>query len=558
MPAIRPFNRRHFLCGVSAAALTAPAAVRAVTHSPRDPVFTHGVASGDPLADRVVLWTRVAPARAREHPVQWEVALDAGFHQVVRRGTAFAQPRADWTVKVDVDGLPAGQRLHYRFSARGRSIAGRTRTLPVGPSAQARFAVFSCSNFPAGYFHAYAEAARVEDLDAAIHLGDYIYEYGIDGYASQDAAALGRLSDPVHETVTLADYRRRYAQYRSDPDLQALHAAVPFIGVWDDHEITNDVWLDGAQNHQPETEGPFALRKAAAIRVYHEWMPTRVPDPQRPDHIYRSFGWGDLVDLHMLDTRVVGRERQLSYADYTRAGGFDAARFATDLGNPARQLLGAEQTAWLARQLAGGRARWTMLGQQVLMARMSIPAPLVLGQISFTDYTRLLVKAQTAPQTLTAQERAVLAQPAIPYNLDAWDGYAAARETVLGLARLNDKNLVVLAGDTHNAWASDLQDLAGRQIGVEFATHSVSSPGLEEYFPNENPVAVAAGLPQIIGPLVWADTHNRGYLLVTATPDECRAEWRFVSTVKAAVYSTLAGHALRTLPGAGQRRVVGV
>ncbi len=362
----------------------------------------------------------------------------------------------------------------------------------------------------------------------------------------------------MHEVVTLADYRRRYAQYRSDPDLQALHAAAPMIAVWDDHELTNDAWMDGAQNHQPETEGSFALRRAAAVRVYHEWMPTRVADPQRPDHIYRSFGWGELVDLHMLDTRMVGRERQLAYADYLGPAGFDAARFAADMRNPARQLLGAEQTAWLARQMAAGRARWTVLGQQVLMARMNIPAPLVLGQIGFTDYSRLLVKAQTAPQTLTAPEQAVLAQPAIPYNLDAWDGYAAARETVLGMARLNDKNLVVLAGDTHNAWASDLHDHAGRQVGVEFATHSVSSPGLEEYFPNENPAAVAAGLPQIIGPLVWANTRDRGFMLVTATPDECRAEWRFVSTVKAAVYSAHTGRALRTLPGAGQRRVVEV
>lgn len=330
------------------------------------------------------------------------------------------------------------------------------------------------------------------------------------------------------------------------------------IAVWDDHEITNDVWREGAQNHQPETEGPFAARRAAAVRVYHEWMPTRVTNPLRPELIYRSFGWGDLVDLHMLDTRVIGRDRQLAYADYLGAGGFDAARFAADLRNPARQLLGAEQTAWLARQMAAGRARWTMLGQQVLMGRMNIPAPLVLGQIGFGDYTALLVKAQTAPQTLTAPERAVLAQPAIPYNLDAWDGYAAARETVLGMARLEDKNLVVLAGDTHNAWASDLHDLAGREVGVEFATHSVSSPRLEEYFPAEYPAAVAAGLPQIIGPLVWANTHDRGFMLVTATPDECRAEWRVVSNVKSAVYSAHTGQVLRTLPGAGQRRVVAV
>ncbi|MCI1191153.1 alkaline phosphatase D family protein [Calidifontimicrobium sp. SYSU G02091] len=556
MTAPRHPNRRHVLWGLSASALMAPAAVRAFAHGPADPVFTHGVASGDPLADRVVLWTRIAPRRAPLHPVRWDVALDPGFRQVVRQGVAFAHADADWTVKVDVDRLPAGRTLHYRFSALGRQAVGRTRTLPAWHATQVRLAVFSCSNYPAGYFHAYAEAAKIDDLDTAVHLGDYIYEYGRDGYASQDAAALGRLSQPAVELLTLSDYRRRYAQYRSDPDLQALHARVPFIAVWDDHEIANDTWREGAENHDPTREGPFAARKAAALRAYHEWMPTRLPDPTRPDRLYRSFTFGRLVDLHMLDTRLVGRDRPLSYASYLGATGFDAARFAADLSDPARQLLGAQQTEWLARRLAATRARWTVLGQQVLMGRMDVPAPLVLGQIGFGAYAALLAKAQTAPQTLTPQELAILAQPAIPYNLDAWDGYAAAREAVLGLARANDKNLVVLAGDTHNAWASNLLDAAGHPIGVEFATPAVSSPGLEAYFPAENPLAVAAGLQQIIGPLVYANTKDGGFMLVTATAEECRAEWRFVSTVKSKVYDAYTGRVLRTLPGAGQRHLV--
>lgn len=557
---VRPaFDRRAFLRGLSAAAVLSPAAVRAVAHAPRDPVFTHGIASGDPLADRVVLWTRIAPRLQPQHPVQWELALDLGFRQVVRRGTAFARASADWTVKVDATGLPPGHVLYYRFQALGRtSMTGRTKTLPISPVAQVRLAVFSCSNYPAGYFHVYAEAARVADLDAAVHLGDYLYEYGRDGYASQDAAALGRESDPPSEILALDDYRRRYAQYRSDPDLQTLHAAVPMIAVWDDHEIANDAWREGAQNHQPATEGPFAARKAAALQAYHEWMPTRLPEPSRPERLWRSFTFAQLVDLHMLDTRLAGRDLQLDYADYIGAGGFDAARFAADIGSASRQLLGAEQTAWLTQRLASTSAKWTVLGQQVLMGRMNVPAPLVLLQISFADYSALLVKAQTAPGTLTPQELAILAQPSIPYNLDAWDGYAAARETVLGAARALDKNLVVLAGDTHNAWASDLRDVAGRQVGVEFATPSVSSPGLEAFFPNENPVAVAAGLEQIIGPLVYANTKDRGFMLVTATPDECRAEWRFVSSVKTASYTAFTGRVLRTLPGAGQRRVVEV
>jgi alkaline phosphatase D len=553
------FDRRAFLRGLSAAAVLSPVAVRAATPAPSDPVFTHGVASGDPLAHRVILWTRIAPQRDSQLLVQWEVARDPGFRDTVRLGSAFARADADWTVKVDVAGLPAGTVLYYRFQALGRtSPSGRTKTLARALVNQVRLAVFSCSNYPAGYFHAYAEAARVADVDAAVHLGDYIYEYGRGGYASEDAAAMGRLSDPATEVVALADYRRRYAQYRSDPDLQALHAAVPMIAVWDDHEVANDAWRKGAQNHQSATEGPFEARKAAALQAYHEWMPTRVRNPDRPDRIWRSFTFAQLVDLHMLDTRLVGRDLQLDYADYFGTAGFDAARFAADLGSPSRQLLGAGQTAWLTQRMASTSARWTVLGQQVLMGRMNVPAPLVLGQISFGAYSALLAKAQAAPATLTPQERAILAQPAIPYNLDAWDGYPAAREAVLGAARTLDKNLVVLAGDTHNAWASDLQDFQGRQVGVEFATPAVSSPGLEEYFPSENPLAVAAGLEQIIGPLAYANAKDRGFLLVTATPDECRAEWRFVSTVKNAAYTAFTGRMLRTLPGAGQRSIVAV
>jgi alkaline phosphatase D len=260
----------------------------------------------------------------------------------------------------------------------------------------------------------------------------------------------------------------------------------------------------------------------------------------------------------MLDTRIVGRDQQLNYADYFATGSFDAVAFEADLADPQRQLLGLEQTDWLARQFARSATTWDVLGQQVLMGHMNIPAPLVLGQISFSDYSALLVQAQTAPETLTAEQLAILGQPAIPYNLDAWDGYAVARETVLGAARELDKNLVVLSGDTHNAWASDLQDVFGNAAGVEFATPGVSSPGLEEYFPSEDPVLVAAGLAQLIGPLQYANTHQRGFMLVTATHEACEAEWRYVDTVKQTDYQPVQGPTLRTLPGASNRRIVAV
>ena len=522
--------------------------------------FEHGVASGDPLARKVIIWTRVTSERGGVVPVLWEVALDAGFRRLVRAGIALTSAQQDHTVKVDVSGLRPDTIYHYRFAVgHHMSPVGRTRTLPLGNIAQVKLAVFTCSNYPAGYFHAYREAAKLNDIHAAIHLGDYIYEYGRDGYASSDAATLGREVLPAGELLTLDDYRQRYAQYHTDPDLQAVHAAMPFINVWDDHEIANDTWKDGAENHDPATEGEFTTRRAAALKAFHEWLPIRTPDPRRPQQINRSFAFGNLLALHMLDTRVIARDQQLEYANYFGSdGSFDSVRFAADLADTDRQLLGAEQLLWLQQQLAGSAATWQMLGQQVLMGRMNIPAPLVLGKISFSAYSALVYKAQTAPTTLTPQEQYILAQPAIPYNLDAWDGYAMAREMVLAMVKGLDKNLVVLAGDTHNAWASDLQDYSGNAVGVEYAVASVSSPGFEEYFPAENPLAVAAGLEAIIGPLKYANTGDRGYMVVTATPGECRCDWHYVSTVKAEEYTTVVGKSLRTLPGAANRRLMPV
>ncbi|ATE60511.1 alkaline phosphatase D family protein [Thauera sinica] len=553
-------GRRAFIRTVGLGMLAASPLARASGRggaSCADEVFAHGVASGDPLVDRVILWTRVSPRRPGRLPVFWEVAADRSFHRPLRSGRSFASAGSDYTVKVDVDGLRPGTRYFYRFRVDGRvSPVGCTRTLPVGAVAQVRLAVLSCSNYPAGYFHVYAELAKMNDVHAAVHLGDYIYEYGRGGYASEDAAALRREVEPAGELLALEDYRRRYAQYRSDPDLQAVHAAMPFICVWDDHEVANDTWREGAENHDDASEGDFFARRAAALQAYHEWLPTRLPDAERPERIYRSFAFGDLLDLHMLDTRVIGRDRQLGYANYMDASGFDAARFAADLADPSRSLMGFEQLQWLQNELAASSATWSVLGQQVLMGRMNVPAPLVLGQVSFSAYSALVAKAQTAPQTLTPQEQAILAQPAIPYNLDAWDGYAAERELVLGTALSLDKNLVVLAGDTHNAWASDLLTHTGIPVGVEFATPGVTSPGLEAYFPAENPAAVAAGLTQIVGPLKYANTGDRGFMLVTATPDACRADWRYVSSVKRRRYSNFAGPGWLTQPGAGNRRLL--
>jgi len=407
--------------------------------------FLHGVASGDPLSDRVILWTRVTPPAGdtRDIPVQWEVASDAAFTTLVAQGQATAAAGRDFTVKVDAAGLKAATGYYYRFRAYdATSPTGRTRTLPTGSVAQVKLAVFSCSNYPAGYFNVYADAARRSDVDVAVHLGDYLYEYGRDGYASAQAAQLGRLVQPAGEILTLADYRQRYAQYRSDPDLQALHAALPMIAIWDDHEVANDSWTGGAENHQSATEGDYATRKAVAQQAYHEWLPTRNAQPAL---IYRSFAFGDLLALHMLDTRHIGRDKQLDYTQFMTPQGLDAAAFTAALSNPTRQLLGTQQTQWLQQQLGASAATWQVLGQQVLMGRMNVPAPILMdvlapgSGVSVSTYAALVAKAQQTPAALTPQEQAILAQPSIPYNLDAWDGYAAARETVLGMARALQK-----------------------------------------------------------------------------------------------------------------------
>jgi alkaline phosphatase D len=326
------------------------------------------------------------------------------------------------------------------------------------------------------------------------------------------------------------------------------------IAIWDDHEVANDAWLGGAENHTEGVEGAWAARRAAAIQAYHDWMPTRLPEAARPERIFRSFDFGDLVSLHMLDTRLIGRDRQLALTDYIGATGFDGARFAAAMADPTRQLMGAEQTAWLRNQMARSSARWQFLGQQVLMARMNVPLPLLMGT-PVSVYAAAAAKAQ-AGLPLTPQEQALLAQPALPYNLDAWDGYAAAREAVFSAARDLDRNLVVLAGDTHNAWASDLADAQGVAIGVEFGTPSVSSPGFEAIFPNEEPLALAGALQQLIGPLVYADTSRRGYLVVSATPSEVKADFVFVDGISSRQFGTVVGRSLRTLPGAAERRIV--
>lgn len=539
--------------------------------------YTHGVASGDPLTDGVILWTRVEPEIGKGRPVAvaWEIATDAAFEQVVHTGTTEAGKQHDFTVKVDVRGLAPGQTYFYRFhTVRKTSPVGETRTLPQGSVERVRLAVVSCANYPAGYFNVYGELAGRDDLDAVVHLGDYLYEYSSDAtsYGAGDAQTLGRTFPEANnvELIELADYRARYGIYRQDADLQALHARLPFIVVWDDHEVANDSWKEGAENHDA-SEGDFTARKLNALQAFFEWMPIRPVMEQNREVISRSFRFGDLVDLHMMDTRLVGRDQQLDYLDYfTSDGSLDAARFVADVGSENRSLLGAEQLLWLQGALQTGAATWQVLGQQVLMGRMNLPVELLraiaTGQFegvpqALSELAQLKFRLLQGDPTLTDTDIARV-QTVAPYNLDAWDGYQYEREVVLGTARALNRNLVVLAGDTHNAWASNLKDREGNQVGVEFAVASVTSPGLEEYLglPEDLIPAAEQGIGLLVDDLDYLNINQRGYMVVTFTEAEARADWHFVDSVKRRDYGVDQGSSAsrRTLPGAGNRRLLPV
>ncbi|HBH7867623.1 TPA: alkaline phosphatase D family protein [Vibrio parahaemolyticus] len=500
--------------------------------------FEHGVASGDPTQTQVIIWTRVTTA-ASYVDVSWQVASDMEFSNVVQSGVFTTDTGRDFTVKVDVQNLNANSQYYYRFMVgEMMSEVGQTQTLPEDGVEKASMAVVSCANYPAGYFHVYREILNQHEqspFDVVLHLGDYIYEYGAGGYASEDAAALGREPSKGTECITLDDYRKRYAQYRQDADLQALHAKLPMIAVWDDHELANDTWKNGAENHQDD-EGSFIDRRAAAAAAWTEWLPVR-ENTFSNMLIYRQFSFGNLVNLMMLDTRLVGRDKPLDYFSLSAPtmeaiGGLVAQSRSAD-----RELLGTEQLAWLMKEFNTHDAKWNVLGQQVLMSRMELPSSVMTAMFQlFTSTEEKKTEALLAVNTaITGYLTDPSADPiSLPYNLDAWDGYYVEREKVYQLAKASSGNFVCLAGDTHNAWASELKDVSNNPIGVEFATSSVSSPGLEEYLALD-PVAIAQmeyTLPHLVSELQWADIKQRGFMRVTFTADAAQSTWYLVSTIK--------------------------
>lgn len=518
---LAPVTRRGLftLAGASAAFAASPSVARSFGSG-----FSHGVASGEPQADSVLLWTRFVGEA--ETPLEWQVSESADFATVLSEGSAVASPDRDWCAKAVASGLSPDRWYYYRFVAPDGTMSdtGRTRTLPDGPTAAFRLAVFSCSNFGFGWFNAYGHAAEADDCDLALHLGDYIYEYGAGTYPSPGEAHPMRPLNPASEIVALADYRLRYATYRADPDLRRLHQVMPMISVWDDHESANDSWKDGAQNHQPETEGEWEVRKAAAKRVYREWMPVS-------DEPYATYDIGDLATLFRLDTRLEGREEQFSLAKILDAATTPEEAAASliafrdgDWTNAQRQLLGEAQEQWLADGLAASSARgvkWQVLVQQVLMGNLKTP-PSIISAISddMPEFVR---------QRLLAA--ALASSAGLPANMDAWDGYPAARKRVLRSALDADANLLVLAGDSHNGWAFEL-GLDGEKAGIEFGVPGVTSPGLENSLRSIAPEDFARSLVEANEQLRWADTSQRGYMTVELTPQRATSEFRFVDTIK--------------------------
>ena len=466
--------RRAFITLLASSALALLAGCRPMRTGASGYEFRHGVASGDPLSDGVILWTRVSGASGESVTVRWEVASDPAMRSVIRSGEFVTGADRDYTVKVDARGLPSGARLFYRFRvADVDSPVGRTRTLPTGRLESASFAIVSCSNYPAGFFHAYREIARRDDLDAVVHLGDYLYEYGQGEYATAHAEALGRVPDPLGEAVTLEDYRRRHAQYKSDPDSRAMLAAHPLIAVWDDHEIANDAWHEGAENHD-EGDGDWGSRVDAAIQAYLEWMPIRASANGTSTRIFREFRYGDLLGLTMLDTRLYGRDRQPEPAP-----GMSAEEVGQLLADPGREMLGVEQSEWLREVTGRNRdVTWRVYGQQVLVSPVRAP-----------DLEPLIdVDGPSMVSREVLERNVAMSKANPPILLDTWDGYPVARERFLADIAAAGGNAVVLSGDLHTSIAGNLVPIGGKApVAVEFMAPSVTSPGFQDYLPERRP-----------------------------------------------------------------------
>ena len=515
--------------------------------------FEHGVASGDATSTAAVLWTRVTPAAetsgfevmcyVTETRSELEALVEAAPDNVMVAGVSSmakltTSPASDFTVKVDfgaeeVSALSPATTYYYAFAVMDvdgfkLSPIGQFKTLPVDGTAPFKAAFVSCSNLPFGFFNAYEAIAKRDDVDAVIHLGDYIYEYGRDGYGGDVGAQIGREVEPPHEIVKLDDYRQRYAQYRSDPMLQAAHAACVWYTTWDDHESTNNSYRTGAENHQPDTEGEWSVRKAQAVQAYLEWMPVRDPKAGMAlGSIYRSFDIGDLATLFMLEGRLTGRSDELTYAsalklpEEEQMAGIQG--ILAEAASEERTMLGAVQEEWLAEGLkasTGSGKKWQILGNQVIMAR--VKAPNVADALPAEEKEAIYAKAPYMKPYIE------FTRFGLPLNLDAWDGFVAARERLYKSAEDAGARLVALTGDTHTAWANELYDMQGARRGVEFGCTSITSPGFGTMLPMPQLNTMMAEKNEEV---VYYDAFDHGFTLLTVAEDKVSADFIKVSEI---------------------------
>jgi alkaline phosphatase D len=556
--------------------------------------FSHGVASGDPGLDRVVIWTRVTPAQNGPVPVRWIVARDKGLNNVVLTGVIETTELRDYTVKVEPTGLRPGAPYFYGFLAGDqKSPVGKTRTLPQEKVEDLTFAVVSCASFPHGFFNAYDALAKRDDVDVVLHLGDYLYEDGLGGFGGNAAVQLGRIPTPEIECLSLADYRQRHAQYKAEPELQAAHALCPWIVTWDDHEFSAGAWTGGAGNHTPEGEGTWAVRKRNALQAYYEWMPIRDPEPGKPlDAINRVFQFGDLLTLCMLETRLMARTQpfdastlplystpwdfsdanaprpvspaasypahvRLVPVPYENIGGRlvpiwqwarvqaavanianpgpniefapDRARIRQMLDGDDRTLLGAAQEEWLSQQFIASHRRgivWQVLGSQPVMADIATP--------DLTNAPAHIVQ-EAERQQRGAARLVKLSRFGLPLMPDAWSGYRKARARMLAMFRQAGGNALVLSGESGAAWANELAGPDGQRIAVEFGAPSVTTPSFGDLFAGfDVDGALRARSPEV----KWTDQRRRGFLLLTLTKENARAEFHTVSTIASKEYET--------------------
>jgi alkaline phosphatase D len=543
-PFLSPITRRTTLGSLAAgtAALALPHAGMAANEGP----FRHGVASGDPDAESVVLWTRVTTSG--EVTLAGELAQDPDFTRIIAHAEITTGPDRDHTAKWLARGLAPGQTYYYRFRLDSEtSPIGRARTLPQGRLDRLGIALASCSNFVFGYFNAYEAIAHDPSVDFVLHTGDYIYEYGQDGWGDEAGRALGRRHDPAHEIVSLSDYRRRHAQYKTDAGAQAMHAAHSFMACWDDHESANNPWTGGAQNHQSEREGEWPARRAASIQAYFEWMPVREPEwleqPGRSRaQFWRSYSFGDLASLTTLETRHTARAEQIDYSSVLGEG-VDAeavGRFRREvLGAPGRRMISEECEADLSRALEQSVAQgqpWRLIGNAIPIARTDVPDLVALGILPDPD-------ADNAPYAGAAldnaRQLAAKGRAGLPFYPDTWDGYPHARERLYDLSRkAGAGDLVFLTGDSHSFWANSLKDAAGRPAGLELGTAGITSPGdfVESGFGDDLSRALDKAFADHVPEVVWTDNMHQGYVRLDLGRSAAEATFIAVDTIRSRAF----------------------